>query len=139
MTTTGSWTEPRPGEIIRYLYLWRHEHARGEDEGRKIRPCLVVATYRQGSRLRVLTVPITTRDYSPQHSIELPQALVAELGMDDRSRVVWNDVNEFTWVGPDVRAGGNGSIVMGAMPERIFRQVADNIVRAKVSVTRRSE
>ncbi len=136
---TSSWTEPRPGEVINYLYLWRHEHDRGEEEGRKIRPCMVVGTYLKHGRLRVITVPLTTRDYSPEHSVELPQRVIEHLRLDTRSRIVWNDVNEFTWIGPDVRSGHDGSPVIGAMPEKIYRQVAANILAARVKITHRTE
>ena len=50
-------------------------------------------------------VPLTTRDYSPAASIPLPPRFIEAFGLDDRSRIVWDDVNDFAWVGPDVRAG----------------------------------
>ena len=31
-----------PGLVIRYAYLWRSEHMRGLEEGRKDRPCAIV-------------------------------------------------------------------------------------------------
>lgn len=136
---TNSWTEPQAGEIINYLYLWRHEYERGQEDGRKVRPCMVVATYRNEGRLRVITVPLTTRDYSPDFSIKLPPRLIDHLRLDIRSRVVWNDINEFTWIGPDVRSGTDGNCVIGAMPEKIYRQVAANIVAHRAKITHRTE
>jgi len=100
---------------------------------------MVVGTYLKHGRLRVITVPLTTRDYSPEHSIELPQRVIEHLRLDTRSRIVWNDVNEFTWIGPDVRSGNDGSPVIGAMPEKIYRQVATNILAARVKITHRTE
>ncbi|AXB80104.1 hypothetical protein [Novosphingobium sp. P6W] len=100
---------------------------------------MVVATYPKHGRLRVITVPLTTRDYSPEHSIVLPPRLIDHLGLDRRSRIIWNDINEFTWVGPDVRSGADGSPVIGSMPEKIFRQVAANIIAQRVKITNRTE
>lgn len=137
--TISTSTEPQPGDVIRYFYLWRHEHNRGEEDGSKLRPCMVVATFRYQGRLRVLTVPLTTRDYSPVHSIELPPRFLKAFGLDDRSRLVWNDVNEFTWVGPDVRAGPDGNRILAAVPATIVERVKAKIVEHRVPVTRRTE
>jgi hypothetical protein len=35
---------PRIGLVIRHLYLWRREQIKGQEEGLKARPCLVVHT-----------------------------------------------------------------------------------------------
>jgi hypothetical protein len=100
---------------------------------------MVVATFRFQGRLRVLTVPLTTRDYSPEHSIELPPRFLKDFGLDDRSRLVWNDVNEFTWVGPDVRAAPDGNRIIAAVPATIVERVKAKIVEHRVPVTRRTE
>jgi len=139
MTTTSSWTKPQPGQIIRYVYLWRWEHKTGREDGRKIRPCLVVATYEHRGFLRVITAPLTTRDYTPENSIVIPQPVIDKLRLDPRARIIWNDLNEFTWVGPDVRAGTDGSPLIGHLPEKLWRQVINKIVEHRVPPTRRSE
>src|SRR3546814_18416540 len=59
---TSSWTEPLPTDVIQYVYLWRAEKERGLEDGRKIRPCLVLSTFRARGQLRVITAPITTRN-----------------------------------------------------------------------------
>lgn len=139
MTPTSSWIKPQPGQIIRYVYLWRWEHEGGREDGRKVRPCLVVATYERRGFLRVITAPFTTRDYTPQNSIGIPAPVIQHLSLDDRARIIWNDLNEFTWVGPDVRAGTNGAPLIGYLPERLWRQVINKIVENKVLPTPRSE
>jgi len=138
MTPTSSWTRPQPGEVIRYVYLWRWEKEGGLEDGRKIRPCLVVATYETRGFLRVITAPFTTRDYTPENSILLPMPVIERLGLDHRARIIWNDLNEFTWVGPDVRTGADGSPLIGYLPEKLWRQVINKIVEHRVSPTRRS-
>ena len=48
---------PKPGEVIRYSYLWHDEHRAGQEEGRKDRPCAVVMsllTESSNTRLIVL-------------------------------------------------------------------------------------
>ena len=100
---------------------------------------MVVATYRRQHRLSVLDVPMTTRDYSPAFSVELPQRFLQAFGLDDRSRIVWNDINEFTWIGPDVRAGPEGERIVAEVPAAIVRRVASSIVQAKLQPTIRTE
>jgi hypothetical protein len=53
--------EPVAGLILRYSYLWRHEHLEGRDEGQKDRPCAIVAALRtdENGDIRVLVLPIT--------------------------------------------------------------------------------
>ena len=60
--TISTSIEPQAGDLIWYFYLWRHEHNRGDEDGSKLRPCMVVGSYRSAGRLRVLMVPLTTRD-----------------------------------------------------------------------------
>lgn len=100
---------------------------------------MVVATYRYQGRLRVLTVPLTTRDYSPAHSIELPTRFFKPFAFDDRSCLVWNDVNEFFWIGPDVRAGPDRNRIVAAVPATIVERVAAKLVQYRIPVTKRNE
>ncbi len=138
MPLTTSWTKPAPGQIIRYIYLWRWEHDAGREDGRKIRPCLVITTYERKGQLRVITAPLTTRDYSPRFSVAIPRAVTDHLGLDARAKIIWNDLNAFTWVGPDVRTGADGSPLIGYLPERLWRQVINKIVEHKIGPTPRS-
>jgi hypothetical protein len=39
-------SKPVAGQVISYSYLWYREHLEGRDEGRKIRPCAIVAAVR---------------------------------------------------------------------------------------------
>lgn len=94
---------------------------------------MVVGSYRSAGRLRVLMVPLTTRDYSPAASIPLPPRFIEAFGLDDRSRIVWDDVNDFAWVGPDVRAGNDGSTIIAEVPSRIVQRVAALIVEHRIT------
>jgi hypothetical protein len=65
---------PKPGEVIRYSYLWHDEHRAGREEGFKDRPCAVVMSLltEQGDT-RLVVLPIT---HSPPakgaNTIEIP-------------------------------------------------------------------
>ena len=51
---------PQPGLVISYAYLWVREHGRGAEEGRKDRPCAIVAARQVTEEREVVTVvPIT--------------------------------------------------------------------------------
>ena len=121
------------------MYLWRSEKERGLEDGRKIRPCLVLSTFRARGQLRVITAPITTRNDDPGLSIAIPLRVTAHLGLDERSRIVWNDLNAFAWVGPDVRGTSHGMAFIGIMPESLWRRVLDNMISARIDPTHRSE
>ena len=34
--------KPTPGLVVRYSYLWREEHLKGQEEGVKDRPCAII-------------------------------------------------------------------------------------------------
>ena len=36
---------PEPGLVISYAYLWDHEAQRGQEEGRKDRPCVIALAF----------------------------------------------------------------------------------------------
>jgi len=102
--------EPQPGFLIRYSYLWRDEARRGQEEGRKDRPCAVVLTTRlDGEHLSVYVLPVThSAPARFSDAIEIPPATKHRLGLDDvPSWVVTNELNVFTWPGLDIRNVGN--------------------------------
>jgi hypothetical protein len=122
---------PFPGLVIRYSYLWRSEHLRGQEEGVKDRPCAVLlAITDEAGDQKVIVLPIT---HSPPkdvaHAVEIPAATKRRLGLDDdRSWIVVTEANRFTWPGPDVRPAISGdptSIVYGELPEALFEQVRE--------------
>jgi hypothetical protein len=48
-----------PGLVIRYSYLWHAEYLEGREEGKKDRPCAIVAAIRcdESGSTRVLVLP----------------------------------------------------------------------------------
>lgn len=98
--------KPVPGLVISYSYLWSGEHKDGVEEGRKNRPCAIVAARRIVEGREVVTVvPIThSAPSDPADAIEMPAALKAHLGLDGMpSWVVVSETNDFLWPGPDLR------------------------------------
>lgn len=48
--------KPVPGLVISYSYLWSDEHKTGVEEGRKNRPCAIVAARRIVEGHEIVTV-----------------------------------------------------------------------------------
>jgi hypothetical protein len=136
---TISWTRPGPADVILYSYLWRHEAARGEDAGRKDRPCLVLVATETKAGLRVITAPITTKHHEPDQLMPLPPRVAQHLKLELGCGVVCNDLNRFTWVGPDVRVTPDGTPVYGQIPARLFEEIRARVIANAVGQTNRDE
>ena len=120
---------PEPGLVIRYSYLWWHEHRQGREEGSKDRPCaILLAVQDHDDATRVVVVPVThTPPARPETALELPAAIKRHLGLDtERSWVVLSESNLFEWPGPDLRRVGNrddSSVAYGFLPPRFFAEL----------------
>ena len=94
--------EPVPGSVIHYSYLWAEEYGRGQEEGRKDRPCaiILVTADAQGDR-SVTVLPIThAQPPDPALAVEIPAATKQRLGLDDeRSWACLTEANRFIWPG----------------------------------------
>jgi hypothetical protein len=125
---------PQPGQVIRYAYLWAEEHAAGQEEGLKDRPCAIVLVVTQADETqRVVVLPITHSAPSADVvAIELPQRTKRQLRLnDERLWVVLSEANRFVWPGPDIRpmdTPSGRSIVYGFLPPSFFRQVRDRFL-----------
>jgi hypothetical protein len=115
--------------VIRYSYLWRAEHATGQEEGVKDRPCAVVLVTRDGTG-KTITIVLPVTHVAPRElasAIEIPHRIKTRIGLDDeKSWIVLTEANRFVWPGPDLRPAVNGepaSIVYGQLPLRFFAEV----------------
>lgn len=145
--STTSWTIPQPTDVISYLYLWSHEAAAGREEGSKERPAVVVlATRREEHGTEILVAPVTTKP--PRYgttAVEMPERVRRHLGLGaDRCWIVADEVNRFTWPGPDirpVRREGEQSPFYGKIPAKLFEQLQAKLAEAagRVQVTKRTE
>jgi hypothetical protein len=117
---------PEAGRVVNFSYLWTHEAAQGRDEGAKRRPCLIGAVKpREGGPPTVLVFPIThTPPDDPARAVEIPQGLKRKLGLDaERSWVICDQVNKFTWPGCDLYPAPRGQECFGQVPQGFFRDV----------------
>src|ERR1700730_9111461 len=124
---------PEPGLVISYAYVWDHEAQRGQEEGRKDRPCVIaLAVERQQDGETLMTVlpvtvlPVTHR--APQDAaaaVEIPRAVKQHLGLDDdRSWVIVSEGDQFVWPGYDLRkVRSTDRYEYGYLPPRFFRDV----------------
>lgn len=125
---------PVPGLVVRYSYLWNQEYRQGRDEGKKSRPCTVVAVIRAdpGGETRVLVVPITHSPPSDmEFAVEIPAKAKERLALgQEQSWVVLSEWNEFIWPGPDLRLvhGAESSVAYGVLPPSFFSRVRDRFV-----------
>ena len=130
-------TLPRPGEVINYAYLWKHEYEAGRDEGIKDRPVAVVIVTRSVEGLdQVFVVPMTTTaPGNDQSAIEVPAVVRRQLGLKaERSWIIVSEWNLFAWPGFDIRPirRGKPGISYGFLPAGLFRQVRDAIVAGAI-------
>lgn len=140
--------DPAPGLVIGYAYLWRNEARRGQQEGRKDRPCVIVLSVQNRDGRTVVTVaPIThTAPASPDIAVEIPVETKKRLGLDSaRSWIIAADLNRFIWPGVDLRptARGRYAYAHGLLPPALYAQVRDKVLAlartGRAALTRRDE
>jgi hypothetical protein len=128
--------EPAPGLVIRYSYLWREEHLKGQEEGIKDRPCAIVLAVANEDGDRIVTaLPIThTAPRRAGDAIEIPPLTKRRLGLDDaKSWVVLTEANRFIWPGPDLRPlrqGDPQSVAFGFLPDGLFEEIRRRFIAA---------
>jgi hypothetical protein len=127
---------PQPGLVISYSYLWAREHEKGAEEGRKTRPCAIVAARQMIEGHEIVTVvPVThSPPADPLDAVEIPAALKGHLGLDDMpSWVIVTETNDFLWPGPDLHpipGSRPKRFDYGILPPRFFAHIRDRILRA---------
>jgi hypothetical protein len=123
---------PVPGLVVRYSYLWASEHARGQEEDVKDRPCAIVLTTAGDGGDRAAVHPFPPAD--PRLGIELPHATKRRPGLDDaRSWVVMTEANRFAWPGPDLvpsTLGDASSVAYGLLPYALFEKIRLTFIEA---------
>lgn len=126
-------TPPDVGEVIPYWFLWSSEHETGEESGRKLRPCVVVATLAEERGTRVLVLPMTHTAPGPERSaVEIPRATKAQLGLSAaRSWVICDEFNEFIWPGFDVGKTPAGKPAYGFLPRGAIAAIRKEATAAR--------
>ena len=124
---------PKPGLVLSYSYLWKHQALAGNEEGVKDRPCAVTLVAETSETdTTVWVVPITRTDPGNDDiAIEIPPRVKKHLDLDDeRSWIIINEVNTFVWPGPDLRPlpGNKGRVDYGYLPPKLYDQIRDKMV-----------
>lgn len=133
----ASYPVPIPGLVIRYSYLWKREADKGNVEGQKHRPCVVVLCVEEVEGEMVVTVaPIThTPPDSPAQSIELTPATRRRLGLDnEKNWIMATELNSFYWPGPDLVPTRQGQYAYGELPAIVFTALNQKILAAGAEV-----
>lgn len=137
---------PKPGLVINYSYLWRSEASRGQNEGRKDRPCVVILAVEDIDGEKIITVaPVTHSPPVEAHTaVEIPPLVKRHLGLDDqKSWIVTTEVNRFTWPGPDLKPIARDKpdqFSFGFVPGDLIRKIREQITtRQRLSITPRDE
>ena len=91
-----SFDEIRTASVIRYPYLWVREAARGETEGRKLRPVTVgVRIARPSGEDLLILFPITSQPpESARFAAEVPETEKRHAGLDTSIRL-WIILDEY--------------------------------------------
>ncbi|MDR3417151.1 MAG: hypothetical protein P4L83_13285 [Nevskia sp.] len=124
---------PIPGLVIRYAYLWKREADRGQIEGQKHRPCVVVLCVEEVDGEKIVTVaPIThSPPPNPEQAIAMTPATRRRLGLDEEKNwIMATEVNSFYWPGPDLTPTPTGEYAYGELPAVVFEALIKKIVAA---------
>jgi hypothetical protein len=138
---------PRAGMVLHYSFLWKHEAERGQDEGAKDRPVVVLVLLAEGEE--VVVAPITTAPPgSGAPAVEVPQRVREHLDLDaHRSWISIATLNRFVWPGPDLRpvpGRDPADALYGFIPQKLLdaakqRAMAELAKRVPGLVVRRTE
>lgn len=122
---------PLRGAVIRYAYLWADENRRGQEEGRKDRPAVVLALSVRDAEgaTNVLVVAVTHTPPSDfDDAVPFPPDAKRRIGLDDAPAwIVTTEANAFVWPGPDVRPVPGRTprtVLYGRIPDALLQRVA---------------
>lgn len=141
-SSTKSWKTPEPADVLSYAYLWAGEAEKGQEEGLKDRPVVVVvARVVSDDRTQIWVAPVTHTQPVPGDGVEIPPPVKRHLGLDkERSWIVTTELNRFNWPGPDIRlVPGGDEPFYGEIPARLFEEVRSSIIAGRMRVTKRTE
>lgn len=123
---------PDVGEVIRHAYLWYTEARRGQNEGSKDRPCVVIhRVSHENNDTTLYVLPIThTAPVETHHAVELPIRTKQRLQLDALpSWIITTELNYFVWPGFDVRKTQDGRPSFGYLPNKLTINLIEQIKR----------
>ncbi len=120
---------PDAGLVVNYSYLWYRQHVRGQQEGGKDRPCVIVNVGRS-SPPTVIILPITHAQPTADDGVEVPAAIKRHLGRDALpSWIIVTESNRFIWPGYDPRyVAITDRYHFGHLPPRFLRRVIEAFI-----------
>ena len=126
--------EPQVGQIVDHYFLWADEQAAGRIEGRKSRPCLIIAVeQRRHAAPRVTVLPVTSQAPRPgTTAVAVPDDVKTRIGLG-RARPAWvviDDANVFGWPGYDLVPQPRGGFVRGFVTRGFFQLVRNAVLVA---------
>src|SRR5712691_3716818 len=126
--------EPQVGQIVDHHFLWAEESSAGHVEGRKARPCLVIAVeQRKGAAPRVTVLPVTSQPpRAGTTAVAVPDDVKVRIGLA-RARPAWlivDDANVFAWPGYDLVPQRDGGFVRGVVTRGFFQLVRNAVLMA---------
>jgi hypothetical protein len=81
------------GTVIRYDYLWAHQADRGEESGRKDRPCCVHVLLRSEKGATSGLFAITSRPAAGRIALPIPDTELRRVGLAPGSYVIVDELN----------------------------------------------
>ena len=124
---SGTTDRPKVGHVLRYVYLFTEEAAKGREEGVKERFVVVVGL--EGSRHRVAAV--TTKGEGRTNVIPLPAPVAQAAGLSPDSGLVVSEYNLFTWPGFDIRPlAKTTGYIAGRLPPSFTAKIIDAMTGA---------
>lgn len=125
------------GLVLRYSFLWRRQAARGQEEGSKDRPVVVIVLLAEGEE--VVVAPITTRaPAKADPAVEIPAPVRKHLGLKERCWINLSTLNRFVWPGPDLRPVPGrrpATAVYGFIPQVLLDAAKQLVMAALVKRT----
>lgn len=131
---------PPVGHAIAYEYLWGSQVSTREDGAKTYPAAVVLARNDIGP---TPTAYVLGSSHTPprldRRALEVPPKLKRHLGLDDEPSWIYTDeVNVFSWPGPDVRPAeylsdlpqARETCVIGALPRDWFKQVQEHLAES---------
>jgi hypothetical protein len=132
--------EPPIGNLIAYEYLWHSQRGAREDGVKTYPVALIFAKRTVLGNTFAYAVAISHKPPSAtERAIEVPRKLKRHLGLDEEPSWIYTDqVNEFTWPGPDLRPAdrlsslprARGTCVIGPLPKDWFASLKAEIIQS---------
>ncbi len=132
---------PPVGSLIAYEYLWRSQSSYREDGAKTYPTALLMATEISDGVVVAYALGVSHRaPGKDERALQLPAKLQKWLGLDDEPCWIYTDqMNVFTWPGPDLRQADRLSTrkdavdtcVIAPLPDDWFETVKAHLLESR--------